>query len=139
MSTIKDKTLIEALSYCDLNVVPEEDTKEYIWIKALALVKKADGSSNYAVCERDKESNPKIVKDFGSVAAIVKIEKFFPFMLLDKQYIPVFNGRNANDNRIKWLRSRGEKGELESLQPKELELKVIKYAINDALAASKNL
>lgn len=139
MSTIKDKTLIEALSYCDLNVVPEEDTKEYIWIRALALVKKTDGSSNYAVCERDKEANPKIVKDFGSVAAIVKIEKFYPFTLLDKQYIPVFNGRNANDNRIKWLRDRGEKGELESMKPKELELKILKYAINDALMASKNL
>lgn len=139
MSTIKDKTLIEALSYCDLNVVPEEDTKEYIWIKALARVKKADGSSNYAVCERDKDANPKIVKDFGSVAAIVKIDKFYPFMLLDKQYIPVFTGRYATENRIKWLRNRGEKGELESMQPKELELKVIKYAINDALLASKKL
>lgn len=139
MSMEKDKTLILALSYCDLAECPKEDTKEYIWLKALAYVKKSDGSANYVVVQRNEDGNPQIIKDFGNVAAIVKTEKYYPFMLLDKKYIPVFTGRAAAENRIKWLRGRGEKGDLESMPQKELELKVMQYAMRDALSVAKNI
>ena len=60
---IKETSLVGALSYFLLRDLPEKDNGENIWVKALALVKKKDGSESYVYVAKDpKTLDNKIVK-----------------------------------------------------------------------------
>lgn len=134
MERIKEKSLIDCLAYCDLRDLPKEDTKEYIWLKAIVLISKTDASQCYALAMKDENGNVKIVKDFGSVAAIHKIEKIYPFLLLDEKFMPTFETK-TKDERITWLQRMGEKDDLSQMNMKELNKKVLNVAMQNALRA----
>lgn len=134
MDTIKEKSLVDALSYCDLRSLPQEDTKEYVWLKAIGLVVKSDGSQNYAYVIKDVNGKPKIKKDFGSIASIVRYEKFYPFALLDEKYMPSFKTR-AKEERIEWLVKMGSEEDFSEISLKELDRKVLNMAMTNALKA----
>jgi hypothetical protein len=53
MKDYKEKSLIDVLSFCDLRDLPEEDKKEYVWVRAIGLVEKNNGTQNYAVLTRN--------------------------------------------------------------------------------------
>ena len=134
MESVKEKSLIECLAYCDLRDLPKEDNKEYVWIKAIALVAKSDGSSNYAYIIKDKNGKPKIKKDFGNIAAIKEIKDIYPFMLLDEKFVPEFK-TNSKEERIEWLEKFGCDEDLSSCKLKELNAKVLNLAMQHALAS----
>lgn len=96
-------SLIEALSYCSLRALPEADNGEDVWIKALALVTKNDGSNCYVAIEKDpKTLKNRVKKDFGGTGAIVAYNEFYPYLYLSQDYIPRFNDR-TKDARVKYL------------------------------------
>lgn len=132
-----EKSLIDALSYCDLRYLPKKDDKEFVWLKSLALVSKSDGTKSYALSIKDENGNPKIVKDFGTVSAIRQIIEYYPFCMLDSAFIPMFKSR-AKDERIAWLERMGEQGDFSEMTAKELEKKVLNVAIQQALKALNN-
>ena len=100
---IEQSKLTEALSYCAIKELPEEDNGENVWIKALGIVSKRDGTSSFVALERDKNGENKVVKDFGSVSQIVKIEKVFPYLYLESFRVPTFDS-NSKEVRIEWLK-----------------------------------
>lgn len=133
MVKIKEQSLIDVLAYCDLRDLPKEDSKEFVWLKAIALVAKSDGSTNYAYLSKDLNGKPRVKKDFGNIAAIKEIKAVYPFMLLDEKFMPDFK-TNSKDERIEWLEKSGCTDDLSSLKLKELNEKVLNMAIQHALA-----
>lgn len=105
---MKSKTrasLIKALSYCSLRDLPGLDCGEDVWIKALALVTKTDGSNCYVAVEKDpKTLNNRVKKDFGSTGAIVEYNAFYPYLYLSQEYMPKFHDK-TKDARVKYLSS----------------------------------
>ena len=132
-----EKSLIDALSYCDLRDLPKKDDKEFVWLKSLALVSKSDGTKSYVLAIKDKDGNPKIVKDFGTVSAIRKVIEYYPFCMLDASFVPVFKTR-AKDERIAWLERMGEKGNFSEMSAKELDRKVLNVVIQQVLNIEKD-
>lgn len=127
-----EKSLIDALSYCDLRDLPKKDDKEFVWLKSLALVSKSDGTKSYALSIKDENGNPKIVKDFGTVSAIRQIIEYYPFCMLDSTHMPTFKTR-AKDERIAWLERMNEKGNFSEMSAKELDRKVLNVVIQQVL------
>lgn len=137
MESVKEKSLIEALAYVGLRDLPKEDNKEFVWIKALALVAKSDGSKSYIYLVKDKNGNPKVKKDFGNVAVIKDIVTIYPFMLLDEKFVPSFQTKTKAE-RIEWLQKFGDESDLSECNFKELERKVLNLAMQHALASVNN-
>lgn len=110
MEKLKKESLIKALSFCGLRDVPEEWDKENVYLRALALVSKTDGSQGYILVEKDEYGNDRVVKDFGAVCAIHEIVSVHPFFFLDARWLPEFKpkgkGKASADGkaeRIAWL------------------------------------
>ena len=134
MESIKDKSLVDALAYVGLRDLPNEDNKEFVWIKALALVSKSDGSKSYIYLVKDKDGKPKVKKDFGRISVIKEIVSVYPFMLLDEKFVPAFQTKTKAE-RIEWLQKFGDESDLSECSFKELEKKVLNLAMQHALAS----
>lgn len=110
MEKLKQESLVKALSFCGLREVPEEWDKENVYLRALALVSKTDGSESYVLVEKDEHGNDRTVKDFGTVCAIHETISIHPFFFLDTRWLPEFKpkgkGKASADGkaeRIAWL------------------------------------
>ena len=132
MENIKEKSLINCLAALDLRDLPKEWDKEDVWILAIGLVSKIDGTFSYAALRKDEDGNARVVKDFGNICAIRQIEKVYPYKYLDASFMPVFKTR-AKDERIAWLERMGEKGNFSEMSAKELERKVLNVVIQQVL------
>lgn len=99
------ESLIKALSYCSLRELPALDSGEDVWIKALALVTKTDGSRYYVAIEKDpKTLNNRVKKDFGGTGAIVEYNEVYPYLYLSQEYMPKFHDK-TKEARVKYLES----------------------------------
>lgn len=103
---MKSKTrasLINALSYCSLRELPEVDSGEDVWIKALALVTKTDGRDYFIAIEKDpKTLANRVKKDFGDTGAIVVYKSIHPYLYLSSEYMPKFHDK-TKEARAKYL------------------------------------
>ena len=132
MENIKKKSLISCLAALDLRDLPKEWDKEDVWILAVGLISKIDGTFSYAALKEDENGDARVVKDFGNICAIRKIEKVYPYKFLDASFMPMFKTR-AKDERIAWLERMGEKGNFSEMSAKELERKVLNVVIQQVL------
>ncbi len=132
MDKIKEKSLIDCLSHLNLKDLPKEWDNENVYILAVGLVSKRDGSSNYVALKKDKDGNDKIAKDFGNIALLNKIEKVYPYRYLDERYVPTFKTK-TKEERIEWLKQMGSKDDLSELSVKELNKKVLNMSMQIAL------
>ena len=137
MENIKEKSLINCLAALDLRDLPKEWDKENIWILAVGLVSKIDGTFSYAALRKDEDGNARVVKDFGNICAIRMIEKVYPYKYLDASFMPIFKTR-AKDERIAWLERMGEKGNFSEMSAKELDRKVLNVVIQQVLNIEKD-
>lgn len=89
-------SLTEAMADAHIREFPEElKDNGKIWVKAIVKVMKCNCRSNYALAVNDGTGNPDIVKDYGSVAKIVKILGIYPYYYLDNSAMPDL--RNKQD------------------------------------------
>lgn len=97
MSKHEEFSLIEALSTAKLPQLPEEyvasDGK--VWVLAIVLVTKCNTKRNYAIAINDGDGSPMVIRDFGSVAQIVKIEHIYPYHYMTNMSTP--NLRNKQE------------------------------------------
>ena len=120
-----------------LKELPEKDNGENIWVKALALVKKRDGSESYVYVAKNKitlENN--IVKDFGSSSAIFEIVEYYPFSFLKSSYVPSFKTQKKED-RIKYLQRYDNSKDYSKKTLKELDFEIIRVAIEKQIEEEK--
>lgn len=134
----KTESLVAALSFFLLKELPDSDDGENIWIKALALAKKRDGSESYVYVVKDKDTlENRVAKDFGAISQIVEIIEYYPFSFLNAAYIPEFNG-NKKDDRIKYLMAYDNSKDYSAMTLKELNKEVIRVGIVKQLNDEKN-
>ena len=132
-SNISRKSLIDALSWASLRELPKKDNGENIWIRALALVSKRDGSKSYVALVKGKKGEDRMVKDFGSVSQVVSFDEIYAYEYLDSSYIPSFESKKKED-KIKWLELQRPGEDYASMTPKELNKAVLHIAMQNQLA-----
>lgn len=135
---IKNESLIKALSHFLLKDLPSVDDGENIWIKALALVRKCDGSESYVYVVKDSVTlQNRIAKDFGGVAQISEIIEFYPFSFLKSGYVPTFNGKKKEE-RVKYLMTYDNLKDYSEMTLKELDREIIRVGIEKQLNDERN-
>lgn len=127
------ESLINALSWASLRELPQKDNGENIWIKALALVSKRDGSKAYVALMKGKNGEDRLIKDFGTVSQVVKIEEVYAYSYLDSSYLPQFDSKKRED-KIKWLSLQRPDVDYESMTAKELNKAILHVAMQNQLA-----
>lgn len=136
---ITEESLIDALSYCSLRALPEKDKGEDFWIKAIALVKKIDGTSSYVVVEKDDNLSNKVKCDFGHICAIKEYVEFYPFSFLKSSFMPKATKGNKKEDRAAWLSRMRNGGDFTHLSAKELEREILKTAVKNQLTKEANV
>ena len=132
------KDLMEVLQYCKLSTLPKKDNGEYVWLKAVARIRKRDGSRAFAILAKDEEGNPKVVKDFGSISPIASIDDVYPYLIMDSKMLPEFTTK-TREERIKWLNRNGVNNDMSLCTIKELEKKILLVCMAKAIKEnSKN-
>lgn len=127
------ESLISALSWASLRELPPKDNGENIWIKALALVSKRDGSKSYVALVKGKNGEDRMIKDFGSISPIVKYEEIYAYVYLDSSYLPNFDSKKREE-RIKWLSLQRPDYNFEEMNAKELNKAILHVAMQNQLA-----
>ena len=137
MKTVKEKSLLQALAYCNLRSLPAVEDKEHFWLRALALVKKIDGSENYVYVEKDLATlKPKMIKDFGNIAMIHEFVEYYPYSYLKSQFMPVFKTQKK-DERISYLTAYDKSLDYSGYTLKELDKEVMRRAAKKQLEVEK--
>ena len=126
------ESLINALSWASLREIPEKDNGEHIWIRALALVSKRDGSKAYVAIAKGKKGEDRIIKDFGSISQIVKVEEVYPYSYLDDSYLPTFETKTRQE-RLNWLSMQRPEEDFSELTMKELNKAILYVAMQNQL------
>lgn len=124
------ESLIDALSYCSVRELPPESNGEDVYIRAIALTSKRNGSKGYAVLDKDKNGNDKVVKDFGDVSQIAKIDKVYPVLYLDSSYIPDIKKK---EDKVRWVQLQNGNPLCEEMSIKELNKEILRLAIRNQL------
>ena len=137
IKNIKERTLVEAISFCGVRELPEEFKGKEVWIKAIGLVSKVDGSQSYVYLERGELGASNIKKDFGTLSPIVKIDKIYPYLYLSEDEVPKFSKENKGE-KTSWLVARGyNEEELSTKTPQQINKLVIDECVKAALNKDK--
>lgn len=135
---MEKQSLTEALMYCSLRSLPQEEDGENVWIQAIAKVAKRDGSIGYVLVEKDSKSGEnKVVKDFGTVSMIARFLGFYPMTYLLPEFVPDFDN-NRKEPRMNYLRKMRGDEDYSQYTLKELNKMVINCAIGAQLNAMKH-
>lgn len=126
-----NKSLVAALAYCDLKALPDKDTKEFYWLKAIGLVSKANGTKSYVLLRTGEDLKPRVIKDFGDISVIVSIDEVYPFVMLQEKWLPIFKTQKKDD-RLEWLKRLGDTRDYSELTLKALDRVVLSHAIEMA-------
>ena len=137
IKNIKERTLVEALSFCGVRELPEELKGKEVWIKAIGLVSKVDGSQSYVYLERGELGASNIKKDFRTLSPIVKIDKIYPYLYLSEDEVPKFSKEDKGE-KTSWLIARGyNEEELSTKTPQQINKLVIDECVKAALNKDK--
>ena len=129
----KENSMVDALSYCSLKELPPEWDNENVYLKALALVKKVDGSESYVLIQKNRMGEDVIVKDFGSSAVVCEKKGIYPFIYMEAKWIPILRNK---EEKVSWLVKFGEKEEeVSTLPSKKLDKLVLNVAMRNAIFA----
>lgn len=135
----EEKSLSDALRSAKINYLPGECIGENsIWLKAIVHVTKVNNSKNYCIAVNNGDDSPVVVQDFGKSARIFKIDSIHPYLLMNKDSIPVLN---ANREIINYLTGFGYDYEyirsLVSFQKKDGEKKTANEKADDKKTIDK--
>jgi hypothetical protein len=134
---IKEDSKLKALAYCGLRELPEVEDKEHFWLRAVALVKKVDGSENYVYVEKDLSTlEPRMIKDFGAIAMVHETVEYYPYSYLKEQYMPKFKTAKKEE-RIKYLTTYDKSVDFSEYTLKELDKEVMRRAARKQMDVEK--
>lgn len=129
---ITRESLISALSHCSLRELPPKDNGEGIWIRAIAKVVKSNGHDSYALFYREEMGQERMVKDFGGITSIWKVEEYYPFEFLLDSYLPKFK-TNKKEEKVAFLSKYDKNTNYSSFNVKQLDEAIINIAIKTQL------
>lgn len=83
--TDKDESLQLALQKVGLRSLPKEyDGRGEVWIKAIALTERANGTQSYVLVENDGNGEPIVKRDLGKAVRIIGISAIYPYETMGK-------------------------------------------------------
>lgn len=129
---IKEKSKLDALTYCRLKKLPKLDDGESLWLFALALVAKRDGSDSYVLLKKNEKLENIIIKDFGNIATIKEIKNIYPFEFLKKHDLPNFSSKSGEQERLKYL-SHYDNNDYSGLSVEELDKVILGKVVVDKI------
>ena len=133
-----EQSMFDCLAFCKLSQLPEKEDGKSVWVNAIAKTRKNDGCYYYCYVERGKDGKPKIMRDFGAVRTIVKMEEFYPILYLDSSYVKKFKkDEEGTALLVEYLKSEGVKIDFENANRKDLDKENIKIAIQRQLTDEK--
>ena len=134
---IKEDSKLKVLAYCGLRELPDVEDKEHFWLRAVALIKKVDGSENYVYVEKDLNTlEPKMIKDFGAIAMVHETVEYYPFSYLKEQYMPKFKTQKKEE-RIKYLTTYNKSADFSEYTLKELDKEIMRRAARKQMDVEK--
>lgn len=136
MKNKSEESLLDALQYCSLRVLPDVEDGENVWIRAIAKIAKADGQMYYAYVEKDDKLQNKIIKDFGPISALVRVIEYYPFSYLKPAFMPKFKG-NKKEERIAYLTRYNKDLDYSHYSVKELDKLIMLGAIKKQMEQEK--
>lgn len=119
MSTLKEKTLLDALSFVSLRTLPTKAEDDDNYLSAIVEVVKVDGTTSYALQKTREDLTKYIAKDFGTISTIKEIISIHPFEFLKEKY--VFNG-TTKEEKIEYLKKmyKDEEYDFDTMPLKEI-------------------
>lgn len=137
MNEISKQSLVKALSECALKELPNIWDGKNIWIRALAKVKKYDGSESF-VMAKNIDGKYRIVKDFGTTSAIHSILEYYPYEYLESCFIPQEVKFQSKDIKINAIKKEINDIEIEELEEKSID-ELNKILTNIGVENQKNI
>lgn len=133
-SELKRKSLFEVLKDTGLSKLPNIDEGKKVWVKAVALVLKNDGSETYCILKKTSIDTYKIQKDYGKCSPINRILEIYPYQYIDSSFIPKF-GPNDKESRISFIINNSKttdeyNNSLRNMTVKELNIEMAKLLID---------
>lgn len=119
MSTLKEKTLLDALSFVSLRTLPTKAEEDDNYLSAIVEVVKVDGTTSYALQKTREDLTKYIAKDFGTISTIKEIISIHPFEFLKEKY--VFSG-TTKEEKIQYLKKmyKDEEYDFDTMPLKEI-------------------
>jgi hypothetical protein len=117
----KESTLYDALRDAFICDIPELWNNEDIWIKAVGLITKSNTTQNYCLLKRDSDGNAQVVKDYGDICKIVKINEIRPYIFLNNSYICEFKNKQERIDYILNNKNEYKEGDLQTMKKDELQ------------------
>lgn len=119
MSTLKEKTLLDALSFVSLRTLPTKTEDDDNYLSAIVEVVKVDGTTSYALQKTREDLTKYIAKDFGTISTIKEIVSIHPFEFLKEKY--VFSG-TTKEEKIQYLKKmyKDEEYDFDTMPLKEI-------------------
>lgn len=130
MTELEKNTLTDALIWAGCRRIPKKDDGKGVWINAIALVAKSDGSKSYCIVERMFSGDFRVIKDFGHAAAIKQYVSIHPYEYVKEKYIKKFSADATREVKIRYINTNlGTGYDTGSLTDEELEKELISVAI----------
>lgn len=129
MIRIKEKSLSEALCKAACRELPKkfDEDGETFWLKAIALVRKCDGTQSYCLAEHASNGMLVYTDDFGTMSPIFGLISIHPYTMLD---LDRFGYKGADEGFPQFLLSRGliSYEKFMKFKPEDIEVYKIRYA-----------
>lgn len=116
------RCLMKAMTDTGLRELPKVWDGKTPFIRAVAKVRKYDGSENFVLVKRIDGEN-RIIKDYGSICAIHSVLEYYPYEYLESEFIPKevkFDTKEIKINAIEKDRPDLDKEELKNKTNEEL-------------------
>lgn len=127
-TTLHD-TLVDALAYAHVSDLPKKDNGKRLWIYAIALVSKKDGTMAYCILKRNDLESYSYKAVFGTCSPLHNVAEIYPYEFADSLPVPKF-APNDKSNRIEFIQSvRGADFDCSEMSVKELENEIIRIGI----------
>ena len=135
-------SLTECLSLSRITELPKEWDGKKTWLKAIVKVTKCDNSCNYALADNNGRNKPSIMRDFGNMARIVKVEGIYPTYYMSENQKPdlrnktdivtyLANAGYKKDNVEFLLGMAGKNGEDKTDEEKKADKETVKMWVNE--------
>lgn len=102
----EQKLIADVLRNAQIAEMPQKTNPDsFLWIEAVAKIKKADGNIGYGIVKRNSDLSYRVTYINGSTATVADLLEVYPYVNLDKTRIKKFKDKDDVQGRIKYLKS----------------------------------
>lgn len=133
------KIVVEVLKDTGLAAIPTKKESNKPWFRAIGEITLKNGTTTYAIIERDSVDTHRIKKIYGDISPVHEIVKILPYEFIEKIDVPQFSP-NDKQNRLYYIGEKFPEADMEEYKDKtvsELSDIIRKIGLNEAIKAKK--